>query len=370
MSYLQGALGIDRAPHRPWASAALAWAALCALSLSGSFMLQDGSVGADPLTRVLIGHGAFWAMWVALTAGVLRTLEKGASRPDAASRPVVLATLAAGFVGLLAGYYVVFVQPNGAPAEPGAQGPSLDHNAVWYLGANLTLLVVVAAGAFSLHQRRLSYLREAERRTVELENQKLAAALSEARLAALRAQIHPHFLFNALNTIAYLVEARRSEEAYEAISTLAELLRATLQAVERREVRLDEEIALVERMFALARLRFGTRFTWVIAVPAELADRLVPSIVLQPLAENTLVHAVSATNEPVHVEVRAALLGEALVLEVADNGPASLVVADGEGSGLRSLRERLEASGGRLRIDAGERSFRVFVTLPSPGGGA
>jgi signal transduction histidine kinase len=171
----------------------------------------------------------------------------------------------------------------------------------------------------------------------------LRAQLSESQLQALRAQLHPHFLFNALNAATVLVH--RDPDAADAMLTrLGDLLRDTLRTDPRHETSLREEVALLERYLAIMRIRFGDQLTVECRVPTALESALVPRFVLQPLVENALEHGVSRVEGRGWVEIEAARQHDQLMLVVRDNGCRDGDdVHAGLGIGLANTRARLTA---------------------------
>jgi hypothetical protein len=184
------------------------------------------------------------------------------------------------------------------------------------------------------------YRRYREREALTLE---LRAQLSQSQLDVLRAQLHPHFLFNVLNAATVLVH--RDPDAADAMLTrLGELLRHALRSDPRHETPLREELELLDRYLDIMRTRFGDRLTVRRTIPAEVESALVPTFVLQPLVENALEHGVDRVEESGCVEIDAARDGESLVLAVRDNGAGERTDAHaGLGIGLTNTRARLAA---------------------------
>jgi signal transduction histidine kinase len=169
-------------------------------------------------------------------------------------------------------------------------------------------------------------------------------ATYEARLQALRAQVHPHFLFNTLNTITALIRTRPAE-AERVTEDLADLLRYSLRTSKRDAVSLQEEVEAVELYLSVAQARFRERLTTTITVPNDLRDARVPSMVLQPLVENAVKHGVGETEDPCSITVRAASETDTLRLCVTDTGPG-FDTTDRDavlhrGTGLANVQDRL-----------------------------
>jgi len=201
------------------------------------------------------------------------------------------------------------------------------------------------------------YRRYREREALTLE---LRAQLSQSQLDVLRAQLHPHFLFNVLNAATVLVH--RDPDAADAMLTrLGELLRHALRSDPRHETTLREELELLDRYLDIMRTRFGDRLTIRRTIPVDVEAALVPTFVLQPLVENALEHGVDRVEGSGCVEIEAARDGDSLVLTVRDNGAGERADARaGLGIGLTNTRARLTA----LYGDAASLALR-----PRQGGG-
>ena len=218
--------------------------------------------------------------------------------------------------------------------------------------------------------------RERQRRT--LRASQLETQLQSARLAALRAQLQPHFLHNTLNGIAALVSDVQPERAVAAIEQLGELLHASLREDGREEITVDEEVALAERYLALQRMRFGDRLRYQLHVAPGAGECLVPVLLLQPIIENAVVHGMDEGLESLTVRVDALVTTAGVELTVENDGntlrrnggPGS-----GHGVGIATTRARLmTAYGDRASLTllpraAGGVTVRIVVpqrTLPHP----
>ncbi|HLK67940.1 MAG TPA: histidine kinase [Bryobacteraceae bacterium] len=212
-----------------------------------------------------------------------------------------------------------------------------------------------------------------QRLAQEEREQQLRWLASRAELKALRAQINPHFLFNALNAIAGLITVQ-PQLADETVQQLAEVFRYTLRKSEKEWVRLDEEVEFVNAYLQVERARFGERLQIEVVVDPEAGAVPVPSMTIQPLIENAIKHGVSALEGQGSIRLRAAIQGELLCVEVIDNGPGfpgdfSLTDAESaQGHGLRNVIERLTRYFGdaaHLCWESGNRNTRVWITIPT-----
>ena len=188
-----------------------------------------------------------------------------------------------------------------------------------------------------------------ELRATQLENQ-----LAQARLSALKMQLHPHFLFNTLNAIVVLVRQHRAGEADEMLTNLSELLRQTLDGWETQEVPLRREAELINLYLDIQRVRFQDRLTVEMNLAPATLNALVPSLLLQPLVENAVRHGVSKTSAPVRIELKSNLRDSLLEIQVCDNGPGVSGENSGNGVGLSNTRARLQQLYGErqsLRLD-------------------
>jgi two-component system LytT family sensor kinase len=215
-----------------------------------------------------------------------------------------------------------------------------------------------------------SFAREANER--RLLSETLRADLSQAQLAALRAQLHPHFLFNALNSVTMLVRRGDTDAATAALTRLSSLLRKVLRPANASEIALREEADFLREYLDIESVRFGKRLDACVEVPWDLEDALVPHMILQPLVENAMRHGVSRRSAPTKVAMRARCSDGMLELEVSDTG---LGLGDAwqfethAGVGLRNTKERLRALYGesaQLHVahSGAESGVTVRVLLP------
>jgi len=213
----------------------------------------------------------------------------------------------------------------------------------------------------------LAYRRESETRA--LNTAQLETRLVEAQLQALQRQLHPHFLFNTLNTVSGLIRTD-PDGADRMIDRLGDLLRMTLHKSGIHEVSLKEELDVLGKYVEIERTRFGDRLNVEMNVQPDTLDAQVPSLVLQPLVENAIRHGVAPNARPGWIAVHAERDNGDLVLQVRDNGdglPPDRLIALNRGVGLDNTRARL-AHLYRDRFEFAfsnlERGFCVTIRIP------
>jgi two-component system LytT family sensor kinase len=206
--------------------------------------------------------------------------------------------------------------------------------------------------------------------------------LVEAKLDALQRQINPHFLFNTLNSIGSLVRSK-PELAREMIVKLASILRTLLKHRE-AFVPFSEELAFTDDYLAIEVVRFGEKLRVVKEIAPESLDVVVPSMLLQPLIENSIKHGLEPRIGGGSITLRSRVEGEMLVLEVEDDGvgmperaPGSGISQRGTGIGMRNVEERMQMlygagngsgpaeTGARVEISSRPgRGTRIALWLP------
>jgi two-component system LytT family sensor kinase len=194
------------------------------------------------------------------------------------------------------------------------------------------------------------------------------ALVHAARLDALREQLNPHFLFNALNAISTLVVDGRSAEAATMIARLSDLLRSTLERPPNDEVPLSTELQVVRQYLDIEQVRLGDRLRVEVDADASAMNARVPSLLLQPIVENAVRHAIAPREQGGRIVVTAKHTGGRLLLSVDDDGPGLSPKAEGNGIGLANTRERLVHLYGADHDFALEQSplrgLRVRIDLP------
>jgi sensor histidine kinase YesM len=206
-----------------------------------------------------------------------------------------------------------------------------------------------------------------ELRTRQVEQERAYKLLAEARLSSLESRIHPHFLFNTLNSIAALIPSDPAR-AEDTVGKLASLLRFSLNAHHSGLVPLTQELKIVRDYFEIERTRFGARLRYEIAVPDNLADVKVPPLALQSLVENAVKHVVSTRPQGASIQVTGSRNHDRISLEVLDDGPGFSLAAIAPEHGLGNLIARLELLYGAAgQLDVTHENGRTTVRMLFPG---
>jgi two-component system LytT family sensor kinase len=358
-----------RAPHHQpifslrhwqiWAISFVFWTVYASLDSAGSFALLAlrGQAGV-PLSQVLVWNFAEAYIWVLFTPVICAiTVKWGFS--GGGWKKSLLIHVVAGLLLMTLGAWLLLL-----PSEYLGIAPTR----LRVLGLALQDLpryfVTVAVTQIVLHY---SALREREAESAQLE-----ARLAQAQLENLRSQIQPHFLFNALNSIATL--ARKDSGAAERMTLqLAALLRVSVECVASQEIPLKQELEFLENYLDIQQTRFRDRLSVSVNVDPSLLSSPVPSLILQPLVENAIRHGIAKSAAAGYVHVTAARENGYMKIVIDDNG-VGMNNGSGQirdGLGLSNTRARLRQLYGehhQFRIDSAEgRGCRVTLALPLGG---
>jgi signal transduction histidine kinase len=177
----------------------------------------------------------------------------------------------------------------------------------------------------------------------------LTGRLAQAQLQALRMQLNPHFLFNTLNAISSLM-LKDVAAANKMISRLGELLRLTLEKSDHQEVPLQQEIEFLRRYLEIEQIRFGERLQLKMEIDPSTLEAAVPNLILQPLVENAVRHAIEPQEAGGQIELRSIRDNGRLVLQVSDNGPGLMREAPKVTEASNETRERIGLNNTRERL--------------------
>lgn len=211
-----------------------------------------------------------------------------------------------------------------------------------------------------------------EAREAERVASRYAQAAKDAELRSLRYQVNPHFLFNTLNSLSSLVIKNHNIQAESMIQNLSNFYRNSLSSDPLEDVTLAEEVELQKLYLDIEAVRYPERLRVHIMLAPSLLGMPVPALILQPLVENAIKHAVSRSNRPVTVEIRAYEHEDTVMIIVADDGEPLVDIGQphGSGIGLRNVRERLAARyGDKARLDVFSKpggGFTATITLLFP----
>ncbi len=332
-----------------------AWALLggllAALLVSAApFGWLEATAFALPLAVLygFVGLGSFWVCRAA-PLELSRLLRALGTQLAAATISAIIWLVASQGWALLLDRYGPFP---GLAAKQTEAAPLL-------LGLGVVLYLLAAAlhyllGAFEASQ-------EAERRALQLE-----IASREAELRTLRAQIHPHFLFNSLNSINALVGAK-PEEARRLCVRLGDFLRRSLTLGSREQIPLSEELDLAENLLSIEKVRFGDRLEHETEASEKVRACTVPPLLLQPLVENAVTHGISQMIDGGRVRIEARREADRVVIVVENPRDPDSPDPKGAGIGLQNVRRRLAALYGgeaEMRLQPERETFRVELRLP------
>jgi len=221
--------------------------------------------------------------------------------------------------------------------------PHMDywHRLEYRINGELFDNLVIAWCAFGLFRGIGYYMRFREKEAAAAQ---LEVQLANARIAALRMQLNPHFLFNTMNSISSLMRTDVGA-ADSMLEQLSSLLRITLERGDAQLIPLRDEIEFIELYLAMQERRFGSRIRQSLTVDAELHDALVPAMILQPIVENAIRHGIARCPNGGEVAIRASAFADQLRIEIESDRPGQSPAQPrerGEGVGLANTRTRLE----------------------------
>ena len=245
--------------------------------------------------------------------------------------------------------------------------PNFQPQGVGYLGAILLDFALLAAWTALYYGINYFLLLEEQIR----QRERLESQASSAQLAMLRYQLNPHFLFNTLNSISTLVLLKQTERANAMLARLSSFLRYTLANEPTAKVTLAQEVETLKLYLEIEKMRFEDRLRPHFRIESETIGARLPSLLLQPLIENAIKYAVTPAENGGDIWITAQREGQAVRIEVADNGDgegADMVATASTGVGLANIRDRLAQAYGashRFETKKNERGgFSVIVEIP------
>jgi len=326
-----------------WGIIAAFWGVLALLSVAQGVFgdMRGPSPNWGRLTGELVEYGS-WALVTPIVFRIVELLpvvEPFSTNRARAVRNVALHAAAALVAAIAIDVIEDLVWLGFDPAEAESWSLLSSIRSFWFMGELIVYLIVLMAGfARSYYYQKKAQQEEAER--LEERTQALEAQLTEARLAALRMQLNPHFLFNTLHAVSTLVD-RDPQGVRSMITRLSELLRRVLDEEAPQEVPLSEELDFLDDYLEIQTIRFQGRLDIDIDVPPRLRDAHVPNLILQPIVENAIRHGASQVRGVGRIEIRARRRNGQLKLDVEDNGPGPPDDPT-DGLGLRNVRARLQ----------------------------
>ncbi len=371
------------------------WAVLGMLETAKELVVSGISGGGQGVASAFLVNFVWWFFWAPATFLIVGLCLRFPLWGGRGVRAAAVHTVAAALLALtqlaVSGANAYFVVVRGGDFIYDTLGLQIRFWMQGYLVLAFFTYWMIVGGyhAFLFRHRYVTgKLREAELEARAARAETLAV---EARLQALGRELNPHFLFNALNGVAGLVESGNRPDAQRMLARISELLRSTLRLSGVREIPLREELEAIEEYLAIERVRFGDRLRAEIELGAGVGEALVPPLILQPIVENGILHGIAEMRGPGSLRVEGVLEGDEVRIRVEDSGPGPGPERSGpsrgeagddrggggqvnpesdssSGVGLRNVRERLAElypSRSRLTIEgAPGGGCRVELRLP------
>ena len=334
----------ERRPHSAaWRWKTSAWV-LVAWTLVGFFRAADRYF-SDPFQRQRLEFGLWEALaqsllsayiWAALTPAVVALARRSLPRRGQWLAPLsrlLFAGLALAVVHTVA-FQLTYPFLMGFPCVLSVQLSAVPRLLPIVFPTHFVTYCAIVGATWILLYSTLS-------RERDLRASQMKTRVATARLEALKMQLHPHFLFNTLNSILPLV-FRDRDAAARTVVRLGDLLRLSLQNESSDLISLRREIEVLQVYLEIQQTRFQDRLTVQLDIAPGIGEALVPNLILQPLVENAIKHGIAVKPGVGRIEVRAWRDGARLGLRVSDDGPGPSGAGRLEGVGLRNTRDRLE----------------------------
>ncbi|MDY6946761.1 MAG: histidine kinase [Pseudomonadota bacterium] len=339
--------------------ALLWWTAYAVLFASQVVSMNEQAGQPADWTAALRYSFGGWMTWVPLTLGIVWLVRRYPIERGSLARSAAVLTIGVLTVIFLRGAYVYLTNPvfgwyAALPAFSEVLLTSLSNNLM------MAWTVVAVAHALVFHERA----RDRERRLSEVER-----SLVATQLEALRSRLHPHFLFNALNSVAEIVHTD-AELADRMLVALSTLLRESLRTDARLERPLQGELVLLRHYLTIEGIRLGPRLEVAIDIPEACMNFPVPTLILQPLVENAIVHAIARRRTPGKLSVSAQRRDRFLCVQIRNSRGPDRGRGDGNGLGLELVSRRIElmygVRGSLECIDTDAETYTVVLNIPAP----
>ena len=355
-------MGGSSAQRNPWLYIGGIWVCVGLVQATQTVFGMRAAGMHHSWTRLFAFELISWLPWVLVTRVVIRfgralPLSRYSFWPMHLAAIALIGTLCAGWDASLEAILAPW-----APDElPGPFLATWLHKSYGSFFVSLVLYGLLLMVSYVVDSRQ-QLLRQ------QTEAARLSEQLSLAQLNALRRQIEPHFIFNALNCIAGMVRERNNDGAVSMIVALSDVLRRLTRESSATQVPLQREIEFLEKYLAIQKLRFADRLQVVMRVPEELRGAQVPSLILQPLVENAVKHGIAQRVAGGTVRVAVAEEAGELSLSVYNDGPPLAESWQTEDAGgLANLKRRLQLMFGaaaQLVVANRVSGVEVCVTLP------
>jgi signal transduction histidine kinase len=359
--------GDERLLRLRWPLIVGVWMVPALLAAFETYMFWRMSGRNHPFWRALVMEGPSWLVYAVLTPLIFALGRRLPLQRERLVRNAVVHLLVALCAGVV--YCLVATKASKSFSPVPIPMPFGRMALSWTLSA-LPLTTLAYFGILGVGAA-LTHLADARRR--EMDAARLSAQLAEARLGALRMQLHPHFLFNTLNAVTVLARDRDTVGTVRMLTLLSDLLRDVLRTDRGHDVSVDEELAFARRYLEIELVRFADRLNVRERVDDDVRDLRVPVFVLQPLIENALRHGIASKAQGGTVTLGGRSVGDDLELWVEDDGVGLSAdwTADDYGIGLANTAARLSESFGARgtvvlsRVTGG--GTRATVHLPRSG---
>ena len=351
-------------PWMKWAIIFICWTSFAIFFISQNYIIQAQFGRTIEWKMTLLNWLLGSYTWCVITPFILQLSNRFPLQRGKLLRVIGIHSFAAAFFFII--YLTIFViaQRLILGPLPGAGSPFESFRNYLIVEFHIGLLIYWLI--FGINQAIDYYRRYRDR---ELLASNLETRLAVAQLDALRMQLHPHFLFNTLNSVSVLMR-KDIDAADRMLLQLSNLLRVTLAGNAAHEIKLKQELEILERYLEIEQIRFQDRLKVSMHIDTSALDALVPQLFFQPLVENAIRHGIADREIGGEIVIRAERQNGMVYLQVRDNGPG-LNIPHGnfiEGVGLSNTRSRLErlyGAGGRFEVcNAEEGGMIVSAAIP------